>query len=275
MEQTNYLESILNAIKNHIELPVQMVINSEFRKLKPFHKEMLFFQCFENQNIYYEKMLSSHINSPDFNKLISILMNNSHAPMSFLEHVFNKYPNLFITNNQENIVDFPLESFPLLFSRTPLSSSKMTLCLFKLFKDPQDNVNKITFVMDNQKKGFLPYNPDMYYLMLFFSYMKENSLAIRKRYCSESKTFFYLPAQITEEFLFISKLIYDKFENIFDLIKPNLVKNTYKGQSFENIIVNEEDFGFFIDFVSSYLHKEKIEQKLNKKQQSQSKPNKI
>lgn len=79
----------------------------------------------------------------------------------------------------------------------------------------------------------------------------------------ESKTFIYKPAKMTEEFLFISKLISSKLENIFDFIKPHLIKNTYKGQSFENVIVNEEDFNFFINFASSSISKEKLQKILS------------
>lgn len=275
MEQTAYLEVLLHSIKNHIELPVQEVINNDFKRLKSFHKEMLFTHCYEYQNVYYENIFSQHVHFPDFEKLISLLMNKTNPSLSFLEHVFNKYPTLLITNKQENIINFPVDSFPLLFSKTPLTPSKTTLCLFKLFKSPEENNDKITFIMENQKKGFLPYNPDMYYLMLFFSYMKKNSLAKRKRFSEETKSFYYKPAKITQEFIFISKLIFDNFDNIFDLIKPNMVKNTYKGQSFENTIINEEDFTFFIDFVAAFLQKEKIAQKIPQKSITSTKPKKI
>lgn len=275
MEQTAYLEIILHSIKHHIELPAQEVINNEFKKLKPFHKEMLFIHCYEYQNIYYENIFSQHINFPDFDKLIALLMNKSNPSLSFLEYVFSKYPTLLITNHQENIVKFPLNSFPLLFSKAPLTHSKTTLCLFKLFQSPEENTDKIKFIMDNQKKGFLPYHPDMYYLMLFFSYMKKNSLEKRKRFSEETKSFYYKPAKITQEFIFISKLIFENFDNIFDLIKPNMVRNTYKGQSFENTIINEEDFTFFIDFVAAFLQKEKIAQKIPPKSITSTKPKKI
>lgn len=236
---------------------------------------MLLNHCYEYQNIYYENVFSPYVSFPNFDKLISILITKTNPSLHFLEYIFNKYPTLLITNHQENIIKFPLEYFPLLFSKTPLSPSKTTLCLFKLFKNPEENTDKIKFIMDNQKRGFLPYNPDMYYLMLFFSYMKKNSLAQRKRYSEETKSYYYKPAKITQEFLFISKLIFDNFDNIFDLIKPNMVKNTYKGQSFENTIVNEEDFTFFIDFVAAFLQKEKIAQKIPQKSITSTKPKKI
>lgn len=102
----------------------------------------------------------------------------------------------------------------------------------------------------------------MYYLMLFFSYMKENSENCRRRYNPETQQFYYEPAKITEEFVSISKIIYDNFDNIFDIIKPQLIKNTYKGKSFNNTIINEKDFAFFIDFAASYHQKAKIENKL-------------
>lgn len=143
MEQTTYLQFILHSIQHHIDLPINDIINNEFKKLKPFHKEMLLIQCYENHNIYYENILSEHIHNPDFNKLISILMKRSLQDTSFFKYILNKYPDVLITNNQENIVNFPIEFFPELFSRTPLSTSKMTLSLFKLFKEPKKNIDKI------------------------------------------------------------------------------------------------------------------------------------
>lgn len=261
MEQTEYLQFILSAIKNNVELPKSEVINSVFKKLKIFHTTMLWEKSIEHCNIYYENIFSFYINQKDMNKISGMLVKNEATTKKFFEHMLSKYPELFITQHQEKIIDFPFDYFPVLFPRTLFTAPKITLCLYYLFQNHEKNKDKINFVIDNQKKNYLPYHPDMYYLMLFFSYMKENSEDSRRRYNVETQTFYYKPFEITEEFLSISKLIYDNFDNIFDVIKPQLVKNTYKGQSFANTIINEKDFGFFIDFVASYHQKEKIEKK--------------
>lgn len=261
MEQTEYIEFILSSMKNNVQLPKHEVINPVFRKLKSFHTSMLWEKSIEFSNSYYENLFSPYINVKDMTKIGNILVKNNSTSKIFFEHMFNKYPDFFITQNQEKIIDFPIDYFPVLFPRTVFNSNKITLFLYYLFQEHENNGDKINFVIDNQKKKYLPYHPDMYYLMLFFCYMKENSEDVRRRYNVDTQTFYYEPFKITDEFLSISKIIYDNFDNIFEVIKPQLVKNTYKGQSFSNTIINEKDFGFFIDFVASYHQKNKIEQK--------------
>jgi hypothetical protein len=44
--------------------------------------------------------------------------------------------------------------------------------------------------------------------------------------------------------------------------KPEIIKKSYVAQSFNKIIPNEEDFVNFIQFISSFISKEKLETKL-------------
>lgn len=262
MTQIEYLQTITSAIQQNIVLPKNEVVSPIFKKLKIFHINMLWEQSIERSNIYYENIFSEYLPQKDLNKTISLLVKNLSTTKKFFEHMFQKYKNVYITQQQESIVKFDVDYFPVLFPKTVFTAPKITLSLYHLFQDHEKNKDKIHFIIENQKKNYLPYNPDMYYLMLFFSYMKENSEDCRRRYNPETKKFYYIPSQITSEFLSISKIIYENFDNIFDIIKPKTIKNTYQGQSFDNIIINEKDFGFFIDFVASYYQKEKIEKKL-------------
>lgn len=256
MNQTEYVNYLVEAIKNNNEVIV------DFKKLKSFHKEMLWFNAIEAHSIYYENTFSVFHLNLDLNSTLPKILKNTNTPLVFFEHLFSKYPEFFISNYQESIVDFPLDYFPVLFPKTPLSSLKTTQCLFKLFKNVNDNQDKIEFIMVNQKNNFLPYHPDMYYLMLYFAYTKKNSLAKRRYYCEETKSFEYKPFKITDEFINTARIIYQHYDNIFDFIKEKMSKNAYIGKSFSNTIVNENDFSYFIDFVSSSLHKDKILEKL-------------
>lgn len=257
MNQTEYVNYLVQAINNHNEVIVDL------KKLKSFHKEMLWFNAIESHSVYYENIFSAFQKNLDLNSVIHKLLKNTKTPLSFFEHLFSKYPEFIISSYQDSIVDFSLDYFPTLFSKTLLSPLKTTQCLFKLFKNVKDNHEKIDFIMVNQKQNFLPFHPDMYYLMLYFAYTKKNSLAKRRYYCENTKTIQYKPFKITNEFIETSRIIYKHYDTIFDFVKEQMSKNSYIGKSFSNTIVNENDFSYFIEFVSSCLHRDKILEKLN------------
>lgn len=276
MQQSDYLEHLISSINNGIELPYEEVVNHDFIKLQPFHKELLWNKSIENCSIYYEQIFSKFHYSQNIGEAFSTLLQNTKVSLLFWEHFFTKNPNSFITKDQEKIIDYPFEYFPLLFSKTVFTPHKMTHCLFKLFQEPQNNIQKIEFIIENQKKKFLPFHNDMYYLILFFAYMKKNSEKKRKYFSSVTNTIEHHPVKITKDLIFTSQLIHNNFNNIFDFIKPNLVKRAYTGQSFSNTISNENDFSYFIDFVAASLQKNKIEEKFaHLTNVSKQKPNKI
>ena len=134
MDQTEYVNYLVQAINDNNEIIVDL------KKLKSFHKEMLWFNAIDSHSVYYENIFSPFQNKLDLNSVIHKLLKNTKTPLSFFEHLFSKYPEFIISSYQDSIVDFPLDYFPTLFPKTILSPLKTTQCLFKLFKKTSKDV---------------------------------------------------------------------------------------------------------------------------------------
>lgn len=268
MTQNEYLEFLIYNIKNNIEISEDKIKSVNFYKILPFHKTMLWEKSLESNSIYYEDFFSK-LQSPNEENLkngCNTLLKNNKTTYLFFDHFFKKYKDIYISENQQNIVNFPLSFFNLLYPRTLLTASKVTHGLNVLFSNPIENKEKIQFFIDNQNKKFIPFHNDMYYFILFTSYMKLNSDNSRKYFCQESQTFKFKPVKITDEMMFTAKIIYDNFTNIFDFIKSKMITREYQGTSFKNIIINENEFVHFINFISASLNKDKIEEKFKVKE---------
>lgn len=264
MNQELYLENLLISISNNEIIDVNLIENDLFRKLKPFHKSMLWLKSCESQSIFYENFFSKKItpSTENLKSAFSFLIKNSKSNKNFIEHLLNKYPDFFISENQQCIVNFPIDYWDMLYSRTILNPSKITHSLHILFNEPEKNGEKIEQFINYQKKGLIFSHPEMFYLMMFFSYMEDNSEKQRTYFSMTDKVFKKRPLKFTDKHLLVAKIIYSHFDNIFDFIKPEIIKKSYEAQSFNKIITNEEDFVNFIQFISSFISKEKLETKL-------------
>lgn len=263
MNQTQYLESLIESISNHVQLAQADIITPQFKQLQRFHHQLLWEKSIECCSIYYENIFSHFHDNPDLIKASITLLNNKNVPLPFFEYLFKKYPYFVINKEQEKIIEYPIDYFPVLFSRTLLSPQKTTQCLYNLFMTVENNIDKINFIIENQKNKFIPFHEDMYYFVLFSAYMQFNSEKRRTSYCINTKSFICRPSIINKEFILTANIIYQNFNNIFDFIKPKLHKQIYQSSSFSNRIQNENDFAYFIDYISALLQKEKIESKLS------------
>lgn len=264
MNQELYLENLLISISNNEIIDVKLIENDLFRKLKPFHKSMLWLKSCESQSIFYENFFSKKItpSTENLKLAFSFLIKDSKSNKNFIEHLLNKYPDFFISENQQCIVNFPIDYWDMLYSRTILNPSKITHSLHILFNEPEKNGEKIEQFINYQKKGLIFSHPEMFYLMMFFSYMEDNSEKQRTYFSMTDKVFKKHPLKFTDKHLLVAKIIYSHFDNIFDFIKPEIIKKSYDAQSFNKIITNEDDFVNFIQFISSFISKEKLESKL-------------
>ena len=207
-------------------------------------------------------------------KTCNYLIKNPKSNTDFFKHFLDKYPQFFISENQQYIVNFPETSWDMFYSKTILTPAKITHSLHILFNEPEKNKDKINKFIDYQKKGLIFHHPEMFYLMLFFTYMEDNSESKRTYFSMAEKIFKKHDLKFTDKHLCVAKIIYSHFDYIFDFIKPEVIKKSYEAQSFNKIIINEDDFGNFIKFISSHLSKEKLENKL-KISETKIKKNKI
>lgn len=264
MNQQTYLEFLLKAISQNELLDTSLIKNELFKKLKPFHKTMLWLKSCESQSVFYEQFFSKELTptDKDLKDAFNIIIKNSQSNIEFVKHFIEKYPSFLITENQQYIVNFPIEVWNLLYPKTILNPSKVSHSLHILFNEPEKNQDKINHFIDFQKKGLIFSHPEMYYLMMFFSYMEDNSERKRTYFSQAHGVFKRHPVKITDKHILTAKIIYSHFSNIFDFIKPEVIKKSYEAQSFNKIITNEDDFANFIQFISSHLSKEKLEEKL-------------
>ena len=219
------LNNLYGFIKNDEKIDKNIIISS-LKKLKPFHVDMLFKFSFQHSSEYYVNIIDNYHNVSNelLKKSFDLVLHNPKTTLNFWLFLFKKYPNYLITESQEKIVQFPLDYFPDLFAKTPMTPSKLTNCLYNLFKSPKENEGKLQFIVDHQKKGFLPLHQDMYYFMLFVNFMETNSLKKRKYFSQTEKIEKIHKVKITEKIEYTANFIYKNFPNIAEFIKPAALK---------------------------------------------------